>query len=198
MIEKFKGFSKVKKISIISAFFLLLLVFAPSPKKENSQKLDKISGQVQSQVIDTTEKKPLSTTETKTETVTETIPYTSNTKNDNSIEKGRTVKSITGVNGERTITYEVTYVDNKETGRKEVSNEVTKNPINEVILVGTKAAYVAPAPTSNNCDPNYTPCVPNVSYDLDCPDIGFMVQVIGTDRHRFDGDHDGYGCESYN
>lgn len=54
----------------------------------------------------------------------------------------------------------------------------------------------APAPRSN-CDPNYTPCVPNVSYDLDCADIGFSVRVIGSDPHRFDGDDDGYGCESY-
>lgn len=56
-----------------------------------------------------------------------------------------------------------------------------------------------PAPTSNqggNCDPNYTPCVPNVSYDLNCSDISFSVTVIGTDRHRFDRDGDGFGCES--
>lgn len=49
---------------------------------------------------------------------------------------------------------------------------------------------------SGNCDPNYTPCIPNVSYDLDCGDISTSVRVIGTDRHRFDRDGDGYGCES--
>jgi hypothetical protein len=53
-----------------------------------------------------------------------------------------------------------------------------------------------PSTTNSNCDPNYTPCVPNVSGDLDCGDISFSVQVIGTDRHRFDRDGDGYGCES--
>ena len=50
---------------------------------------------------------------------------------------------------------------------------------------------------SSDCDPNYTPCVENVSYDLDCADIGFQVRVIGFDRHRFDRDNDGFGCESY-
>lgn len=58
-----------------------------------------------------------------------------------------------------------------------------------------------PAPqtntTNSNCDPNYSPCIPNVSYDLDCGDVRKKVQVIGTDRHRFDRDGDGYGCESY-
>lgn len=55
----------------------------------------------------------------------------------------------------------------------------------------------APKPAaSNNCDPNYSPCIPNVSYDLDCGDISGSVRVIGTDRHRFDRDGDGYGCEA--
>lgn len=49
----------------------------------------------------------------------------------------------------------------------------------------------------SNCNPNYSPCVPNVSYDLDCPDIGFPVRVIGSDVYRFDADGDGIGCESY-
>ena len=53
------------------------------------------------------------------------------------------------------------------------------------------------APSASSCDPNYTPCVPKVSYDLDCGDIGFSVRVIGTDTHRFDRDGNGYGCESY-
>jgi hypothetical protein len=52
-----------------------------------------------------------------------------------------------------------------------------------------------PAPGSN-CDSNYEPCVPNVSYDLDCSDISFSVTVVGSDPHRFDRDNDGYGCES--
>ena len=54
-----------------------------------------------------------------------------------------------------------------------------------------------PRPTRNHCHPSYTPCVPNVSYDLNCPDIGFMVRVKGPDVYRLDRDHDGYGCESY-
>lgn len=53
------------------------------------------------------------------------------------------------------------------------------------------------AGASNNCNPNYSPCVPNASYDLDCPDIGFSVNVIGSDVYGFDRDGDGYGCEAY-
>jgi hypothetical protein len=51
---------------------------------------------------------------------------------------------------------------------------------------------------ASSCDPNYSGyCVPNVSYDLNCPDIGHMVIVVGVDHHGFDRDDDGYGCESY-
>jgi hypothetical protein len=39
--------------------------------------------------------------------------------------------------------------------------------------------------------------VPLVSYDLDCPDIGFSVTVIGSDPHGFDREGNGLGCESY-
>lgn len=54
-----------------------------------------------------------------------------------------------------------------------------------------------PKPVSN-CDPNYSgACVPLVSWDLDCADIGESVTVVGSDIHRFDADGDGAGCESY-
>lgn len=47
------------------------------------------------------------------------------------------------------------------------------------------------------CDPNYKgTCVPVVSYDLDCSDISGSVQVVGEDKHGFDADGNGYGCES--
>jgi hypothetical protein len=50
---------------------------------------------------------------------------------------------------------------------------------------------------SSACDPNYSgACVPIVPYDLDCPDIGQLVLVVGTDIHKFDRDRDGRACES--
>ena len=50
---------------------------------------------------------------------------------------------------------------------------------------------------SSACDPNYSgACVPIVPYDFDCPDIGQLVLVVGTDIHKFDRDRDGRACES--
>jgi len=56
--------------------------------------------------------------------------------------------------------------------------------------------YPADVPPDDGCDPNYEgECVPNVPYDLDCADITGPVWVVGVDRHGFDGDNDGEGCE---
>jgi hypothetical protein len=51
--------------------------------------------------------------------------------------------------------------------------------------------------SAGECDPSYSGCVPDVPYDLDCADIGTSVEVLGSDPHGFDGDGDGYGCETY-
>lgn len=48
------------------------------------------------------------------------------------------------------------------------------------------------------CDPNYSgACIPNVNYDLNCPDVGVKdFYVVGYDKHGFDRDRDGLACES--
>ncbi|MEX1008427.1 MAG: thermonuclease family protein [Acidimicrobiia bacterium] len=62
----------------------------------------------------------------------------------------------------------------------------------------TPAASAAPANgTVSGCDPNYAgACVPISATDLDCSDIGaHNLQVVGTDVHRLDGNHDAVACE---
>ncbi len=52
--------------------------------------------------------------------------------------------------------------------------------------------------SSAECDENYSgACVPISAADLDCPDIGASVTVVGVDVHGFDSDGDREGCESY-
>lgn len=63
------------------------------------------------------------------------------------------------------------------------------------------AATTAPQPQAEapaaNCDPSYpTICIEVGIPDLDCPDISYRrFEVRPPDPHRFDGDHDGIGCE---
>jgi hypothetical protein len=129
--------------------------------------------------------------ETKQEATTESIPFDTQTIDDTSLNKGVTQVAQDGHDGVKTLTYTVTYTNGEETGRDLVSTDVTTQPISKIVHNGTHVAQ------ASNCNPNYSGCVPNVSYDLDCADIRHTVLVTGTDVYRLDADHDGYGCESY-
>ena len=83
----------------------------------------------------------------RSETKTEPIEFTSIDQNDSTLPLGERKLSISGVNGERTVSYDVTYVNGLETTRSEVKREILKQPVQQVTLVGT---YVKPAATSTS------------------------------------------------
>ncbi|MGH9035739.1 MAG: thermonuclease family protein, partial [Acidimicrobiia bacterium] len=62
------------------------------------------------------------------------------------------------------------------------------------------SSTVAPVPTPSGgaCDASYPDvCIPPGPPDLDCPEITHRnFRVVGPDPHRFDGNHDGVGCET--
>lgn len=68
----------------------------------------------------------------------ETITYKSQTKLDNTIEKG--VKEVVqaGKNGVKELTYLVRREDGVEVSRKLIDTEITIDPVNEIIKEGTK------------------------------------------------------------
>lgn len=97
----------------------------------------------------------------KTELKKELIAYETIEQQDGTLAKGKTRTAVEGVNGERTTTYEVTYVKNIETSRKEVSSKVTTPSVTKVVKIGT---YEAPAPAApaggsgyTNSQGNYVP-----------------------------------------
>ncbi len=134
------------------------------------------------------------------------VPFTESTVDDPNLAAGTTAVTTTGVNGQRTIVYKVTYTDGVETGRVVVSDTVTLAPVNQVVSNGT---YVAPPPpaafvdTSGGCDPNYSgACVP-IDSDVDCAGgsgngpsyVSGPVTVVGSDIYDLDRDGDGIGCD---
>ncbi|MCC8016428.1 MAG: G5 domain-containing protein [Clostridiales bacterium] len=82
--------------------------------------------------------------EVKTITQNEEIDYDTKTKTDSSLEIGTVETETAGVEGEKAVEYEVTYVNGEETSRKEISSKVIKNPVTEVKLVGSKAGNIEP------------------------------------------------------
>lgn len=129
--------------------------------------------------------------ETRTVTETEPIPYQTRRVNDSSMPKGTRKVRKRGAEGVKTLTYQVTITDGVETARKLIKSQVTKKPVTQVVAIGT-----------NNCDPNYSGCVP-IASDVDCAGgsgngpayVKGPVKVIGSDIYDLDRDGDGYACD---
>ena len=90
----------------------------------------------------TTPTPPTPTETTKEVTETEEIPFTSREEKNADLPEGTRNIKTPGQKGEKTIVYTVTYVDGKETKREKKSETVTKQPVEEVVEVGTKKAAV--------------------------------------------------------
>ncbi len=78
---------------------------------------------------------------------TEAIAYSTTYENSSSMYTGQTSKKRDGQNGEKKITYRVTYINGKEHDRKQIKEEITKEPVNEIIVQGTKQKPKPAAPT---------------------------------------------------
>lgn len=142
-----------------------------------------------------TEQEKVVTERTVTETRKETIPFETKTVNDDTVEYGKTIVKTEGINGEKTYTYNVTYMGEKEISREPVKEEITKQPVAKVIANGTKIVWRCKDTTSydgysgndNLCtsstgerryvddcaavalDPSYHPSQRGASYYNGCP-----------------------------
>ncbi|MFI6130389.1 G5 domain-containing protein [Micromonospora sp. NPDC051141] len=132
---------------------------------------------------------------TTTVTATAKIAYPTRTVRDATLPQGTKKVRTRGVNGVRTLTYRVTVTDGVQTARKLIRSVVSKQPVTQVVAVGTKPA--------RRCDPNYSgACVP-VASDVDCSGgsgngpayVDGPVRVVGSDIYDLDRDGDGVGCD---
>ena len=80
--------------------------------------------------------------EYKEEKETETIDYGTIEQYSHSMDLGTSTIEQYGSEGEKEVTYRVKYVDGKEDSREVIKEEVTKEPVDEIITYGT---YEAPA-----------------------------------------------------
>ncbi len=66
------------------------------------------------------------------------IAYKTIKKNDPDLEKGNKKVETKGINGSKDVSYEVTRIDGEEVSRKLIKTEVTKEVVDEVLIIGTK------------------------------------------------------------
>ena len=130
----------------------------------------------------------------RTVTVTEKIPFTARTVKDATLAAGTTQVRTHGVAGVAALTYRVTLNGGVEASRALLRRVVTRSPVTQVSVVGTKSAA--------QCDPNYSgACVP-IASDVDCAGgsgngpayVQGPVRVVGRDIYDLDSDGDGIGC----
>lgn len=135
---------------------------------------------------------PQPTVETRTVTEEQQIPFTETTVSDASLPAGTRKVRTPGVAGVRTVVYEVTLTNGRQTAKRMVRETISAAPVTQVVAIGTR---------EQQCDPNYRgACVP-IASDVDCLGAGRgpvyvqgPVQVVGSDIYRLDRNHDGIGC----
>ena len=91
--------------------------------------------------------------ETKTVSEIQSIAYSVKEVEDDSLEKGKTKLETKGENGEKTVTYEVVYVNGEAREKNQISSIVTKEPVDEVKRIGTKVIVMTT--TSSNTYSDY-------------------------------------------
>lgn len=74
-------------------------------------------------------------------TVNEKVKFKTVNKDDVNMNEGETKVITEGKNGRDKVVYEVTYIDGKESSRKELSRENIKPVVDEVVAVGTRVNY---------------------------------------------------------
>lgn len=81
---------------------------------------------------------PEDVVEVKPETESEAVPFGREERRTDKLNKGETKVVQQGVEGVKTITYEVTYTNGQVTSRKKVSESITQEAVKEIVEIGTK------------------------------------------------------------
>jgi uncharacterized protein YabE (DUF348 family) len=98
---------------------------------------DKLSVRPTAKLVDGTSVRYVRVTESKV-TRKVSVPYRTVRKETSKLDKGDTKVDTRGVQGLRTLTYKVVRHDGKTVSKKQISDKVTKKPVTQVVLVGTK------------------------------------------------------------
>lgn len=126
-----------------------------------------------------TKTNPNSKTTTKEVKVNETIKFTTKEVKTDTLYVGERKVQTSGVNGTKEVTYKVTYVDGKETKRDYVSEKITKQPVAEVVNVGTKSKPANQNTTTKRITEQQTVAFKTVESNSDQYEVGTVKRTEG-------------------
>ncbi len=84
--------------------------------------------------------------EKKSVSETQAVAFGVTNQDDATLAKGTKKTTTKGVAGEQSVTFDEVWVDGKLESRTQTGAQVTKNPVGQVVAVGTKAATPPPTP----------------------------------------------------
>ena len=100
--------------------------------------------------------------------VEESIDYHTEEKKDLSLEKGKTKVLQEGKEGLANRTYEITKENGEEVSRKVIKEEIIKEPVNQIIAVGTKEPKVSISSGSEPAGDGKVMIMEATGYGADC------------------------------
>lgn len=136
----FKELRNISKFGLISAVAVVSLIAMSASAQPNSNTSTETNGTAPAAA---TPQKQEPKVEVKTETSTEAIPFTSSTVDDASLASGTTQTRTAGSNGTLTHSYQVTYKDGVEISRSAPVDTITAQPVDEVVVHGTKVSTLS-------------------------------------------------------
>ncbi len=138
------------------------------------------------------------------ETEEQSIDYETVYEDSEDLYEGETEVKQEGEKGARTITYEITYVDGEEDTRTVVSDEVTKEAVDEIILVGKKqkttttTTTAAPTTQSTTQAQQTTTVAPTTTTQQQTEEIQSGKKVVSKEQiYDCDGSGHGYYIITY-
>jgi resuscitation-promoting factor RpfB len=91
--------------------------------------------------------------EKKSVSETQAVAFAVRNQDDATLAKGTRKVLTKGVAGEQSVTFDEVWVDGKLESRNQTGVQVTKQPVGQVVAIGTKPAVTAPAPATTTAAP---------------------------------------------
>ena len=111
-------------------------------------------------------------------TETETIKFKTETKTNKSLVKGTQKTVQEGINGEKEITYEVTYdAEGKEISRKKISEKTNKAAVNKIVEIGGADYNLSTAKITESTTGFVCLETEKTEYGCDGPDVGSFTAI---------------------
>lgn len=140
-----------KKVCLSLAVFLAVFLLSGCSNQTQQTTADRSKVEETAQpVLKSQEQVKDPVIETKEDIKIEPITFETTTKSDSTLAKGQTKTKQEGKNGSKELKYKITITNGQETNRELISETIVVEPVNKIVLIGTKETI-----TGGSCGAGY-------------------------------------------